>query len=439
MKLMLKGGRLLDPAAGLDEIFDIVLIDGVIINIGKDLSEDDFTVIDVRGKIVIADTMDMHVHLREPGREDAETIKSGTKAACAGGITKVLAMPNTQPPVDNTALVNFIKTAAYKDGACIVYPSACITKGQAGLELSEMGELFREGAIAFTDDGKPVTSSYVMRRALEYSKMTKAPIISHCEDIDLASGGVMHEGYYSTVYGLKGIPSQADEVMIGRDIMLCELTGGRLHIAHLSTKGSVDLVRMAKEKGLPVTAEVTINHLLLTDERLLDYDTSYKIKPPLRSEEDRNALIEGVSSGIIDAIVSDHAPHTQEDKEADFDIAPFGISGVETLLKLLYYEMIVKEKLPLNRAIDAITRAPHRILGLNYSSFNCNQRTNLTIIDPNRIFCINRESLISKGKNSPFHGWKGRGAPLFTIINGKVYVEGEILQDISQLNTLAFG
>ena len=330
-RLLLKGGRVVDPANGIDDLLDLLIVDGVISKVGRGLkSEPKDEVLGCDGMVVAPGFVDMHVHLREPGREDKETIESGGNAAAAGGFTSVACMPNTQPVNDDQSVTEFITAQARRKSPVRVYPIGAITKGLKGEELSEIGELVRLGCVAISDDGKPVVSGFMMRKALEYARMFGIPVINHAQEPSLSDGGVMNEGYYSTVLGMRGMNAVAEETMIYRDITLAELAKSRLHVPHISTARSVDLVRQARARGVAVTCEVTPHHFALTDAAVRGYDTSTKMNPPLRSEEDREALLAGLQDGTIDAVASDHAPHCQEEKEVEYDLAPFGIVGLET-------------------------------------------------------------------------------------------------------------
>lgn len=417
MKWILKNARLFDPSRNLDIISDLLIENEKITGIGKNLSVEGASVHDMTGKLAVPGMMDMHVHLREPGREDKETIETGCKAAAKGGFTAVACMPNTNPPLDDLSTLHYVLNKS-RNAPVKVYPIACVSKGEKGEEISEMGKLAEEGAVGFSDDGKPVKTAELMRRAMEYSKMFDKVIIDHNEEETLAQG-VMHEGYYSTLLGLKGIPSESETIAVARNIALAELTGGRYHAAHLSSAKSVDLIRKAKEKGVKVTAEVTIHHLLLTHESLITYDTNYKINPPLRTETDREALLKGLEDGTIDCIVSDHAPHTREEKEMEFDLAPFGISGVEILVPLLLSELIAKGKLSLRRGVEALSLKPYQILGLKPPSIKENEPANLTILDLNASRTIKVSEFQSKGKNSPYDGKVVTGTPVMTVLNGE--------------------
>jgi dihydroorotase len=362
----------------------------------------------------------MHVHLREPGFEYKETIKTGTMAAIKGGFTTVCCMPNTFPVNDNASVTEFIKRKASQEGYCAVLPIGAITKGQKGEELAEIGTMKNEGCIAFSDDGQPVMSSLIMRRALEYSKAFNVPIISHCEDLTLSEDGVMNEGLLSVTLGLKGIPVEAEQIMIFRDILLAELTGGQLHIAHVSTEGAVDLVRNAKKKGVNVTVETCPHYFSLTEDAVKGYDTNAKVNPPLRRERDIEAIKEGLRDGTIDVIATDHAPHHRDEKLREFDMAPFGISGLETAMGLSL-KLVRENILSLSQLIEKMTLNPAKILGLDKGTLMVGSDADVVIIDEDREFKVETEHFISKGKNTPFEGRILKGMPVLTICKGKVY------------------
>ncbi|SHI51836.1 dihydroorotase [Desulfofundulus thermosubterraneus] len=419
-KLLLKGGRVVDPQAG--EIFaaDILIVDGRITAIGPGLEPGEGAVMDVAGKLVAPGLIDMHVHFREPGFEAKETIASGSRAAARGGFTAVACMPNTNPVADNRAVITYIKTRAEEAGLVKVYPIAALTRGSRGEELTEMADLKEAGAVALSDDGHPVASAAVMRRAMQYARMVGLPVISHCEEPTLSAGGVMHEGYMSTVLGLPGIPAAAEEIMVARDIILSEYTGCPLHIAHVSTSGSVRLIREAKARGVPVTAEVTPHHFTLTDRAVADYNTSTKVNPPLRTEEDVAALKEALADGTIDVIATDHAPHTLEEKDVEYQLAPFGLVGLETALGLVWTELVVPGVLSPVEAIRKLTVNPARILGLQEGVLKVGADADITIIDPELMEVVDPATFASKGRNTPFSGRRLQGLPVATIVKGRV-------------------
>ena len=422
MGLLIKGGRAIDPAQGLDGPLDILVEGGLIKETGpsgKLKAPKGADVIDASGKIVVPGLIDMHCHLREPGFEYKEDIDSGTLAAAAGGFTTVCCMPNTNPVNDNRAVTEYIINRARETSKCEVLPIGAITKGSIGVELSEMGDLAGAGCIGFSDDGKPVANAEMMRRALEYSKSLGLPVISHCEEHSLSEGGVMNEGAVATRLGLRGIPSAAEDVMVAREIELLRLTGGRLHICHVSTKGSVDLVRRAKMEGLPITAETCPHYFTLTDKEVMSYNTNFKVNPPLRAEEDREAIIEGLADGTLDVIATDHAPHAASEKEVEFDLAPFGISGFETAL-VLSLHLVNSGRLSLIDLISKFTVNPSLALGIDLPSLKAGSRADITVIDPGLEKEVRPEKLISKGKNTAFAGMILKGWPVITIYSGRV-------------------
>ena len=426
-KLLLKGGRVVDPAAG--EIFpaDILIVKGKIAAIGQDLEAGEGTVIDVGGRLVSPGLIDMHVHFREPGFEAKETIATGSRAAARGGFTAVACMPNTDPVADNRAVISYIRARAEQAGLIKVYPVAALTRGSRGEELTEMADLKEAGAVAFSDDGRPVSSAAVMRRAMQYARMVGLPVISHCEEPALSAGGVMHEGYMSTVLGLPGIPAAAEEIMVARDIILSEHTGCPLHIAHVSTAGSVRLIREAKARGVPVTAEVTPHHFTLTDRAVAGYNTSAKVNPPLRTEEDVAALKEALADGTIDVIATDHAPHTVEEKDVEFQLAPFGMVGLETAVGLVWTELVIPGVLSPVEAIRKLTVNPARILGLQDGVIRVGADADITIIDPGLTEVVDPSTFASKGRNSPFSGKKLQGLPVATIVRGRLIYDRGLL------------
>lgn len=418
--IIVKGGLLIDPAAGINGIRDIVLENGVVAAVGENLAiPDGAQVYDASSKIVTPGLIDMHVHLREPGLEAKETISSGSRAAAMGGFTSVFCMPNTKPVIDSLALVESVKAVAAREAIIKVAPIGAITKGSAGKELAEIGDMALEGVRAISDDGKPVENAEIMRLALEYSKMFEIVVISHCEDQNIAGDGVMHYGPVSTVLGLKGIPAEAEDVIVARDIMLAEGAGARIHIAHVSTAGSVELVRAAKKRGVMVTCEVTPHHLTLTDEAVEGYATSTKVNPPLRPMEHVKALRQALAEGIIDCIATDHAPHTIEEKAVEYNYAPFGMVGLETAVPLIM-ELVRSGELSLERAIASLTESPAKILGLETGRLCVGSPADMTVIDPKLELVLTAESLNSKGKNTPFLGRKLQGFPVLTIVGGKI-------------------
>jgi len=419
MKLLIQHGRLVDPASKTDEEFDILITDGKISKVDKNIKKDDAQLINAKDCIVVPGLVDMHVHFREPGREDVETIIGGSKVAAKSGYTSVCTMPNTNPVIDNQALVRYIKKQA-ESGPINVYPIAAITKGSMGEELTEMGELVEGGAIAFSDDGKPVMNSTTMRRALEYSRMFNVPIITHAEDITLSSGGIMNEGNNSIFLGLKGIPREAEEIMIARDVLLTRLTKGRLHVAHVSSKGSLDIIAMAKRNKIQVTCETAPHYFSLTDDAIAEHLSMAKMNPPLRTEEDRKAIIEGLRNGLIEVIATDHAPHLPNDKMQEIAFAPFGIIGLETAVPLIITVLVKGNGFSYLQAFEKVTVNPCTILGIDRGYIKEGAVADITIINPDKKIIIDENFIISRCKNTPFMGQELFGLVEYTICNGTV-------------------
>ena len=420
--LLIRGGRVIDPAQDIDRIADLRIVDGRIAGIGPGetgAGRADET-IDAAGMIVTPGLIDMHVHLREPGREEDETIASGTRAALAGGFTSVACIPNTEPPLDTQAAVEFIHQKAARADTCNVFVVACVSRNREGKELAEIGQLVEAGAVAFSDDGAPVADAELMRRALEYCSMFGKPILAHEEVLELSRGGVMNEGLVSLLLGLGGMPAAAEEVMIGRDTALAESTGGRLHVMHVSTAGGVALVRAAKARGVRVTAEACPHHFTLTDESLRTFDANCKMSPPLRTAADVEAIIAGIADGTIDCIATDHAPHAREKKMLELDRAPFGILGLETAIGLSVTRLIVPGRLAWPRLVEAMSTLPARILGLDRGTLRTGSPADVTIIDPDLDWKVDVKSFRSKSINSPFDGWTLRGRAVATIVAGRV-------------------
>ncbi|MBE0500638.1 MAG: dihydroorotase [Desulfuromonadales bacterium] len=419
MKLLIQGGRVIDPANNLDAELDILIKDGKISKIGKNLKDDGVEIFNASGRLVTPGLIDIHVHLRDPGYEYKEDIVSGTRAAAAGGFTSVACMPNTKPVLDNKSVAQYIIEKAEKEGFARVFPVGSITKGLEGDSLSEMGDMKGAGCVAFSDDGKPVTSGELMRCALEYSKPFNTVIISHAEDIDLVGKGVMNEGFVATELGLKGIPWVAEDAATARDVMLCEFTGARLHIAHVSTRGSVEIVRAAKKRGVRVTAEAAPHHFILTDEAVRGYNTNAKMNPPLRSAEDVAAVRQGLADGTLDAIATDHAPHHIDEKNVEFNIAMNGVVGLETALALTL-ELVSDKVIDLNRAIELLTSGPASVLNLPVGTLTVGAPADVTIIDPGKKWTVSANDLISKSKNTAFDQRKMKGAAIATILGGRL-------------------
>ncbi|KJS21336.1 MAG: dihydroorotase [Clostridiaceae bacterium BRH_c20a] len=426
--LLLKNGLLVDPSQNICEKMDILIANSKVVELGKDIkASPDIKVIDVNEKIVAPGFIDMHVHLREPGFEHKETILSGCRAAARGGFTGIACMPNTNPVADTEGVIELILARAKRYDLVEVYPIASITKGQEGKELTEFAILHECGAIALSEDGHSVRNSGVMRRALDYAKMLDLLIISHCEDEELAGSGVMHEGLISTQLGLAGIPREVEDIIIDRDIRLAELTKGRIHIAHVSTKSGVELIRAAKKRGVKVTAEVTPHHFSLTDAAVKGYCTNTKVNPPLRTEEDVYALIQGLQDGTIDCIATDHAPHAREEKDVEFDYAPYGISGLETAVPLAWQNLYLAGHLSMLDLVKTFTTTPAKILGIDRGTVQAGKNADITVIDPELTQKVKRETFYSLGKNTPFQDWELTGWPILTIKAGKIVMEkGEV-------------
>ena len=423
MRILIAGGRVIDPANKRDAVLNVLIEDGRIAEVaspGAHPAPAADRVLDARGKVVCPGFVDLHVHLREPGREDMETIATGTRAAARGGFTSVCWMANTTPVNDNQSVTDFIIDRARRDGAVHVFPIGAISKGMNGDELAEIGELIGAGCVAISDDGKPVMNAELMRRALEYSTLFSVPVIQHAEDVHLTGKGVMHEGRVSTELGFKGIPAASESVIVARDLLLAELTGGHYHVAHVSTAEAIQLVREAKRKGLRVTCEAAPHHFALSDEAVRGFDTNTKMSPPLRSNRHVEAVKAGLRDGTVDAIATDHAPHTIQDKEVEFDYAANGVIGLETAFGLTMSMLVEGEVLTLPQAIAHLTSEPARIFGLPKGTLSVGADADVTIVDPAREWVVDVTKTASKSRNSPFHGWKLRGQVLATIVSGKI-------------------
>lgn len=418
MKILIKSGRVVDPANKIDEKLDILVIDGKIAELAANIDSGDAEVINAAGLIVTPGLVDMHTHLRDPGYEYKEDIISGTRAAAAGGVTSVACMPNTSPVNDNLAITKYIISKAQEQGSANVFPIGSITKGMNGELLTEMGELKEGGCVGFSDDGLPVMNGEMMRRGLEYANTFNVPIFTHAEDVSLVAGGSMNEGPIATELGLKGIPWVAEDAVTARDIMLAELTGAHLHVCHVSTKGSVELVRHAKARGVRVTCEATPHHFILTDEAIRGYDTNFKMNPPLRSQEDVDAVRAGLTDGTIDAIATDHAPHHIDEKNVEFAVALNGVVGLETLLPLTL-SLVTEKVLNLSQAIALLTCQPAEILGIDRGTLSVGAVADITLINPNKEWTVEADKLHSKSKNTSFNGRTVRGYAVQTILAGK--------------------
>ena len=423
--LLIQGGHIIDPSQEIDETGSLFITEGKISWLGRGEiapPEPDCDTLHAQGLIVCPGFVDLHCHLRQPGFDEKETIATGSQAAARGGFTTICCMPNTSPPLDSRAIVDYVKSTAASEGVVRILPIGCISKGREGEELAPMSELASAEVIAYSDDGNPVLNSNLMRQALDCSRGLGLPIIDHSEDTILSEGGLMNEGIISTRLGLRGIPAAAEEIMIARDLILAQLTEARLHIAHVSTEGSVDLIRRAKEKGIKVTAEVTPHHLTLTEEKVIGYNTNAKVNPPLRTKRDTQALIQGLKENVIDAIVTDHAPHTEADKFVEFALAAFGISGFETALGSLL-SLVHNGQLSLNTLISKLTCEPSKIIGDKYGklgSLEVGVSADVTIFDPNMEWTVDIKAFASKGKNTPLAGSRLKGKVMATISQGKL-------------------
>lgn len=422
--ILISGGRVIDPSRGADGRADVLLADGRVEAVGVGITAPEGArVVDAAGRVVAPGFIDLHVHLREPGQEDLETVATGAMAAAAGGFTAVCAMPNTDPVTDNQAAVGFIVRQALRAGKARVHPVGALSMGQRGELLTEFGELIGAGAVAVSDDGRPVASSHLMRTALEYAQVFGIPVADHCEDPTLSHGGVMHEGLVSTRLGLKGIPAAAEEIHVARDVLLAELTGGHVHLCHMSTRGSVELIRRAKDKGLRVTAEATPHHFALTQERVEGYDTNAKMNPPLREEADRDAIRQALRDGTLDVIATDHAPHHYDAKEREFDLAPNGILGLETALGLAIRELVEPGLLSLPRLVELMSTAPARTFRLPGGTLATGAPADVVVFDPAARWTVDPAAFFSKSRNTPFGGAELVGRADLTIVGGRVVWE----------------
>ena len=427
MKLLLKSGRVVNPATNFNDIVDILIEDEKIIKIGADLQSDDAEVFDATGLIIAPGLIDMHVHLREPGQEAKEDIGSGTRAAAAGGITTVACMPNTSPVIDNSVLVQGIAQRAQQDGVVKVKVVGALSKGQEGKELAEIGDMLEAGAVAITDDGHYVDSAKLLMNGLDYIARYDLPIISHAEDNTLTEDGVMHEGAVSAMLGMKGRPAVAEDIAVSRDILLAEYTNARIHIAHISSKGAVELVRQAKKRGVKVTAEVTPHHLTLTDEEIKNFNVAAKVCPPLRSQDHVQAMVEGLKDGTIDAIVTDHSPHAFEEKDREFKFAPNGFTGMETSLGVILTNLYHTGIMTIDEIIEKMSVAPAKILKLDAGNIEIGKIADLTVIDPEKTWKVDSNKFYSRGKFTPYDGVELKGKAVATIVNGKIVMENGII------------
>ena len=422
--MLLRGGRVVDPASGVDETLDVLLAEGRVAGVGKELeAPEGARLVECAGKVVVPGLVDVHVHLREPGGEHKETIASGAMAAAAGGFTSICAMPNTDPVIDSPATVGFVAAAGRAAGAARVYPVGALSVGQKGEQLTEIGELVQAGAVAITDDGLPVMDSQLMRLALQYALAFDIPVADHPEDLALSGVGVMNEGLVSARLGLRGKPNASEDVHIIRDLLVAEHTGGRIHIQHVSTRFGVAAIRRAKERGVRVTAEATPHHLLLTDEAVDGYRTDAKMNPPLRTEEDRLAVVEGLLDGTLDTLATDHAPHHYDEKEQAFDDAPFGIVGLETSVGLMLTHFVGTGKMELSTLVDRMSASPARAFNLPGGTLEEGSPADVTVLDLEQSWLVEPSKFVSRSRNTPFTGWELQGKAVLTIVGGRVVWE----------------
>ena len=419
MTAIIRNGWVIDPANKFDGIADVLVADGKIAAVGANLDGTGAEVFDATGRIVAPGFIDMHVHLREPGFEHAETIESGARAAAAGGFTTVCCMPNTNPVNDSATVTSYIVERARHTAVVNVFPIGAITRGSAGQELAAIASMKEAGIVAISDDGRPVMNAHLMRRALETARGLDLPVINHCEDLDLSSGGDMHEGVQSTRLGLGGIPAASEDVMAARDILLAEMTGARYHVAHLSTRHAVAMVAFAKSRGLPVTCEVTPHHFALCDEEIHPYDANYKMKPPLRGRCDVAAILDGVSKGVVDALATDHAPHPGSEKMQEFEKCPFGILGLETAISLTFERLVHSGRITVQRMVELYTVGPARVLNLRQGTLSAGADADVTIIDDTIEWTYDVNRSPSKSRNTPFDGVLFRGGPVATMVRGE--------------------
>jgi len=420
MPIVIKNGRVIDPASHTDRIADVLIVDGRIAGVAPNLSSPKAEILDASGMIVAPGFIDMHVHLREPGFEHAETIESGSRAAAAGGFTSICCMPNTKPVNDSPMVTSYIVERGRSQAVVNVFPIGAITKGSAGEELAAIGAIKAAGAVAISDDGLPVMNARVMRRAMEFARSYDLPVIQHCEDLNLSAGGDMHEGAQSVRWGLRGIPAVSEDAMVARDLLLAELTGARYHVAHVSTRNAVAMVDHARRRGLAVTCEATPHHFALADEDMAPYDSNYKMKPPLRSAYHRAAVVEGLASGIISAIATDHAPHPGSEKMQEFERCPFGIIGLETALALALEQLVHPGKITLNRMVELFTTGPDSVLRLGRGTLASGAPGDVTVFSTDLSWTYDVNQSYSRSRNSPFDGRTFRGGPVATVVNGQL-------------------
>jgi dihydroorotase len=427
MNLLITGARVIDPSQELDATLDILIEEGSIARVDKKIKATGIDVLDASGLVATPGFIDLHTHLREPGQEHKETIASGTRAAVAGGYTAVCAMANTVPPNDERAVTEMVLAEAARNGHCRVYPIGAVSKGLKGEELAELADLRAAGCVGVSDDGKPVWNAQLMRRALEYCSMLGMPLIAHEEDANLNEGGVMHEGYYSTLLGMRGIPAASEETLVARDVILAKLTNAHVHIAHLSTAGAIDAVRRARADGVKVTCEVTPHHIALTDETVQSFSTNLKMNPPLRSEQHRRAILEGIADGTVDVIATDHAPHHFDEKNVEFDLAPFGVTGLETAFAVCYEHLVRSKVIALPRLIELFSTAPARIFNLPGGTLRKGSLGDVTLLDLEGVYEVTKE-FASMAANSPFVGTRLQGRVAATIVGGAIRHDARVAQ-----------
>jgi dihydroorotase len=420
MAIVIKNGRVIDPASHTDRIADVSIVDGRVAGVAPNLSSPGAEIFDATGMVVAPGFIDMHVHLREPGFEHAETIESGSRAAAAGGFTSVCPMPNTKPVNDSATVTSYIVERARRLAVVNVFPIGAITKGSAGEELAAIGAMKSAGAVAISDDGQPVMNARVMRRAMEFARSYDLPIIQHCEDLNLSAGGDMHEGAKSVRWGLRGIPAASEDVMVARDLVLAQLTGARYHVAHISTRNAVGMVDYARRQRLPVTCEATPHHFTLCDEEMAAYDSNYKMKPPLRSACDRGAVVDGIVAGTVSAIATDHAPHPGSEKMQEFERCPFGIIGLETAIALALEELVHPGKITLTRMVELFTTGPDSVMRLGRGTLAPDAPGDVTVFSTDLSWTYDVNQSHSRSRNSPFHGRTFRGGPMATVVNGEI-------------------
>ncbi len=426
--MLLRAGRVVDPAAGVDDVRDVLVVEGRIAVVGERVDvPDDALVVEAAGLVVMPGLIDVHVHLREPGGEHKETIGTGARAAAAGGFTAVCAMPNTDPPIDDPAAVGFVAAAGRRADSARVYPVGCISVGRRGERLAEIGEMVAAGAVAVTDDGHPVMDSGLMRLALEYAQGFGVPVADHPEDLGLSRSGSMNEGLVSSRLGLQGKPNASEDVHIVRDVLLAELTGGHIHLQHVSTAFGVDTIRLAKARGVRVTAEATPHHLLLTDDSVDGYRTEAKMNPPLRSETDREAVREGFRDGTLDVLATDHAPHHYDEKERAFGDAPYGVVGLETALGLVHAHLVLGGLIDLTTMVQRMSHGPAQAFGLDGGTLSAGAPADVTLFDPDAKWSVDPSRFLSKSRNTPFGGWDLTGRPVMTLVDGRVVWERAVV------------